>query len=114
MTKQTLKNFAVALSLLGLALIPSTVSAQAGLASKLPGKNPQPPQRKQQAIKQRRRVRHPIPTPCSAFPELFIQPRMKSIWVRPLQKLRSLGEPVMAAFSPESQERKLSPRPTKR
>ena len=40
MTKQTLKNFAVALSLLGLALIPSTVSAQAGLASKLPGKNP--------------------------------------------------------------------------
>jgi uncharacterized membrane protein len=40
MTKQTLKNFALALSLLGLALIPSTSLAQAGHASKLPGKNP--------------------------------------------------------------------------
>src|SRR5271166_3972117 len=40
MTKQTLKNFALTLSLLGLALIPSTSLAQTGLASKLPGKNP--------------------------------------------------------------------------
>jgi probable HAF family extracellular repeat protein len=40
MTKQTLKNFALALGLLGLALIPSTSLAQVGLASKLPGKNP--------------------------------------------------------------------------
>ena len=40
MTKQTSKNFALALGLLGLALIPSTSVAQAGLASKLPGKNP--------------------------------------------------------------------------
>jgi len=40
MTKQTLKNFALALGLSGLALIPSTCVAQAGLASKLPGKNP--------------------------------------------------------------------------
>jgi len=40
MTKQTLKNFALALGLLGLALIPSTSLAQAGPASKLPGRNP--------------------------------------------------------------------------
>ncbi len=40
MTKQTLKNFALALGLLGLALIPSTSLAQVGLPSKLPGKNP--------------------------------------------------------------------------
>jgi probable HAF family extracellular repeat protein len=39
MTKQTSKNFALALGLLGLALIPSTSVAQAGLASKLPGRN---------------------------------------------------------------------------
>jgi probable HAF family extracellular repeat protein len=39
MTKQTLKKFALALGLLGLALIPSTSVAQAGLASKLPSKN---------------------------------------------------------------------------
>ncbi|MGA7078003.1 MAG: hypothetical protein WBQ43_12795 [Terriglobales bacterium] len=38
MTRQTLKNFALALSLLGLALIPSTSSAQVGLASKVSGK----------------------------------------------------------------------------
>jgi len=40
MTKQTLNNFALALGLLGPALIPSTSLAQAGLASKLPGKRP--------------------------------------------------------------------------
>jgi len=40
MTRQTLKNSALALGLLGLALIPSTSVAQAGPASKLPGKNP--------------------------------------------------------------------------
>jgi hypothetical protein len=40
MTKQTSKNFALTLGLLGLALIPSTSVAQVGLASKLPGKNP--------------------------------------------------------------------------
>ena len=40
MTRQTLKSFALALSLLGTALIPSTSLAQVGLASKLPGKNP--------------------------------------------------------------------------
>ena len=40
MTKQTLKNFALALGLLGTALIPSTSLAQVGSASKLPGKNP--------------------------------------------------------------------------
>jgi uncharacterized membrane protein len=40
MRKQTLKNFALALSVLGLALIPSTSLAQAGPASKLPGKRP--------------------------------------------------------------------------
>jgi hypothetical protein len=37
MTKKIVKNFALALGLLGLAMIPSTVSAQAGLASKPPG-----------------------------------------------------------------------------
>ncbi len=40
MTKQTWKNFALALGLLGIPVIPSTVSAQVGLASKLPGKRP--------------------------------------------------------------------------
>jgi hypothetical protein len=40
MTKQTLKNFALALALLGLALIPSISSAQVGLASKPLDKNP--------------------------------------------------------------------------
>ncbi len=40
MTKQSLRNFAIALGLLGLALIPSTSVAQVGPASKLPGKNP--------------------------------------------------------------------------
>lgn len=40
MTNQTLRNFALALGLLGLGLIPSTSLAQVGLASKLPGKNP--------------------------------------------------------------------------
>ena len=40
MKKQTLKNFARALSLLGLALIPSASVAQAGLASKLLGRRP--------------------------------------------------------------------------
>ncbi len=40
MTRPTLKNFVLALSLLGTALIPSTSSAQVGLASKLPGKRP--------------------------------------------------------------------------
>ena len=40
MTKQTLENFALALGLLGTALIPSTALAQVGFASKLPGKNP--------------------------------------------------------------------------
>ena len=40
MTKQTVKNFALALGLLGLALIPSTGLAQVRLASNLPGKNP--------------------------------------------------------------------------
>src|ERR1700689_1710132 len=40
MTKQTLKNVAFALSLLGLALIPSISLGQAGLASKLPGRSP--------------------------------------------------------------------------
>jgi probable HAF family extracellular repeat protein len=39
MTKQTLKKFSLALGLLGLALIPSTSVAQAGLTSKLPSKN---------------------------------------------------------------------------
>jgi hypothetical protein len=40
MTKQTLKNFALALGLLGPALIPSTSGAQVGLASNFPGKRP--------------------------------------------------------------------------
>ncbi len=40
MTKQTLKNFALALGLSGLALLPSTSVAQIALASKLPAKNP--------------------------------------------------------------------------
>lgn len=40
MTKQTSKNFALALSLLGLALIPSTSLAQAGLTSKFPARRP--------------------------------------------------------------------------
>ncbi len=40
MTKQTVKNFTLALSLLGLALLPSTNWAQVGLAEKLPGKRP--------------------------------------------------------------------------
>lgn len=40
MTKQTLKNLALALGLLGLALLPSTGLAQVGLASKLPAKRP--------------------------------------------------------------------------
>jgi len=40
MTRQTVKNFALALGLLGLALIPSTSLAQVGLASKFPGKRP--------------------------------------------------------------------------
>lgn len=40
MTKQALKNFALALALLGTGLIASTVSAQVGLAPKLPGKRP--------------------------------------------------------------------------
>ncbi|MGD0214675.1 MAG: hypothetical protein ABSB87_15725 [Terriglobales bacterium] len=40
MTRPTLKNFVLALSLLGTALIPSTSLAQVGLASKLPGKRP--------------------------------------------------------------------------
>jgi uncharacterized membrane protein len=40
MTKQTFRNFALAMGLLALALIPSTSWAQVGLASKLPGKNP--------------------------------------------------------------------------
>jgi probable HAF family extracellular repeat protein len=40
MTKQTLKNLALALGLLGLALIPSTGFAQVGLASKLPARRP--------------------------------------------------------------------------
>jgi len=40
MTKQTKKNFALALSLLGLALIPSTSLAQVGAASKFPGSRP--------------------------------------------------------------------------
>jgi probable HAF family extracellular repeat protein len=40
MTKQTLKNFALALGLLGVALIPCTSLAQAGLASKFPGSRP--------------------------------------------------------------------------
>jgi hypothetical protein len=40
MTKQTLKNVALALALLGLALIPSTSLAQVGLAPRLPGKHP--------------------------------------------------------------------------
>jgi len=39
MRKQTLKNFALALVLLGLASIPSTSAAQFAPASKLPGKN---------------------------------------------------------------------------
>src|SRR5271170_1518095 len=40
MTKQTLKKFALALGLLGPALLPSTGVAQLGLAAKLPGKHP--------------------------------------------------------------------------
>jgi probable HAF family extracellular repeat protein len=40
MAKQTLTNFALALGLLELALIPSTSWAQVGLPSKLPGKHP--------------------------------------------------------------------------
>ena len=40
MTKQTVKNFALALGLFGLALIPSTSLAQVGLASKLPARRP--------------------------------------------------------------------------
>src|SRR5271163_4585827 len=40
MKKQTVKNSAVALGLLGLALIPSTSLAQVGLRSKRPGKSP--------------------------------------------------------------------------
>lgn len=40
MTKQTLKHLALALGVLGLALIPSTIWAQVGPASKLPGKRP--------------------------------------------------------------------------
>jgi hypothetical protein len=40
LTEQTLNNFALSLSLLELALIPSTSLAQVGRASKLPGKNP--------------------------------------------------------------------------
>jgi|ERR1700733_2001182 len=40
MTKQTLKNFTLPLALLGLALIPSTIWAQVGLAAKLAGKHP--------------------------------------------------------------------------
>ena len=40
MTKQTLKNFSLALGLLGLALISSTSWAQVGLASKFPAKRP--------------------------------------------------------------------------
>jgi len=40
MKKQTLKNFVLALGLLGLALIPSTSLAQVRVASKLPAKRP--------------------------------------------------------------------------
>jgi|HubBroStandDraft_4_1064222.scaffolds.fasta_scaffold01714_3 uncharacterized repeat protein (TIGR03803 family) len=40
MTRQTLRHFALALSLSELALIPSVSLAQAGLASKLPGSSP--------------------------------------------------------------------------
>jgi hypothetical protein len=40
MRKPTLKNFALALGLLALALISSTILAQVGLGPKLPGKNP--------------------------------------------------------------------------
>jgi hypothetical protein len=40
MTKQALKHLAVALGLLGLALIPAISLAQVGLASKFPGKRP--------------------------------------------------------------------------
>jgi len=40
MTKQSLKNLALALALLGLASIPSTSLAQVGLAPRLPGKRP--------------------------------------------------------------------------
>jgi uncharacterized membrane protein len=40
MTKQTLRNFALSLSLLGLASIPSTSLAQVGPASRFPGRRP--------------------------------------------------------------------------
>jgi hypothetical protein len=40
MTKQTIRNFALASGLFGLALIPSTSLAQVAFASKLPGKRP--------------------------------------------------------------------------
>jgi hypothetical protein len=40
MTKQTLKNFALALGLSGLTLIPSTGLAQVAFSPRLPGKNP--------------------------------------------------------------------------
>ena len=43
MRKQTVKNFALALGLFAIALISSTSVAQAGRASKLPGKNPPTP-----------------------------------------------------------------------
>src|SRR5271170_5591087 len=41
MTRQTLRHFALALSLFELALIPSVSLGQAGLASKLPGRSPE-------------------------------------------------------------------------
>lgn len=55
MTKQTLKHFALSPVLFGLALIPSLSLAQAGLASKLPGKRaashaPQSTSRPSQAV----------------------------------------------------------------
>jgi hypothetical protein len=57
MTKQTIRNFGLALGLLVPALIPSTSLAQVGLASKLPGKNP--------ASAAAQAARHQIQTPGS-------------------------------------------------
>ena len=114
MTKQSLRNFAIALGLLGLALIPSTSVAQVGPASKLPGKNPATAAAQAASHKTKKPGSPSYSYTLLSFPGLFPRMPMASTKVRPAQRLRSLESTVPAHFSRMCRERKPSPRPTGR
>ena len=114
MTKQTLKNVALTLGLLGLGLLPSTGLAQVGLGPKLPGKHP--------ASATTRAASHQTKTPGApsstytllSFPETLSTSAEGINLGATTSKMEIVGGAGQGGFLARVSEKKLSPRPTRR